>query len=191
MKLTSKAACLLIAGGLFVASCGSGANESETSDTTLADKMEAAVDTVQAAMAGNPDQDFIKDAVEMNTKELAWLDAGMKMGMDKEVKGHAKMMMADHEKMGTEVKDYAGKKGLEVPNVDTAGEVDINEKKGKDWDRKWAEKMVDDHQKVIKRFENAQNDVKDEELRTMISSTLPKLRSHLEMSEKLRDKLSK
>ena len=185
MKLKSKAVCLLMAGGLFMTSCGSGTNESETSDTTLA------ADSMQADMAGNPEQDFIKDAVEMNTRELAWLDAGMKMGMDNEVKGHAKMMMADHEQMGTEVKDYAGKKGLEVPNVDTAGEVDINEKTGKDWDRKWAEKMVDDHQKVIKRFENAQNDVKDEELRTMITSTLPKLRSHLEMSEKLRDKLSK
>ena len=185
MKLKSKAVCLLMAGGLFMTSCGSGTNESETSDTTLA------ADSMQADMAGNPEQDFIKDAVEMNTRELAWLDAGMKMGMDNEVKGHAKMMMADHEQMGTEVKDYAGKKGLEVPNVDTAGEVDINEKKGKEWDRKWAEKMVDDHQKVIKRFENAKKDVKDEELRTMITSTLPKLRSHLEMSEKLRDKLSK
>jgi putative membrane protein len=153
--------------------------------------MEAGVDSVQAAMAGNPDQDFIKDAVEMNTKELAWLNAGNTMGTDKELKGHAKMMIADHEKMGMDVKDYATKKALEIPNVDTAGEVDDNEKRGKDWDRKWAEKMVDDHQKVIKRFENAQNDVKDEELRTMISNALPKLRSHLEMSEKLRDRLSK
>ena len=186
-----KAASLLLAGGLFLASCGNSTNESETSDTTLADKMEAGVDSVQAALAGNPDQDFVKDAVEMNTKELTWLNAGNTMGTDKELKGHAKMMIADHEKMGMDVKDHAAKKALELPNVDTTGEVDLNEKKGRDWDRKWAEKMVDDHQKVIKRFENAQNDVKDEELRTMITNTLPKLRSHLEMSEKLRDRLSK
>jgi putative membrane protein len=186
-----KLSYLLFAGTICLASCGNGDGNADGDDTTLGDRIEAGVDSMQANMQGNPEQDFVKDAVEMNTKELAWLNAGIAMGTDKELKDHAKMMLADHEAMGQEVSAYASAKGLEMPTVDTAGEVNINEKKGRDWDRKWAEKMVDDHQKVINRFERAQENVNDAELKTMVTNTLPKLRHHLEMSEKLRDKLSK
>lgn len=181
-----------VAGTLLLASCGSGENETNTTDSsTMVEDISAAADSAGDALRGNPDQNFIKDIVELNTKEIAWLKAGMSMGTDKDVKAHSKMMLADHEKMATEVTAYAASKSLEVPNVDTAGEVDINEKKGADWDKKWADKMVEDHEKVINRFEDAEDDVKDAELKAMISKTLPTLRSHLEMAKTVKEKFNK
>ena len=180
------------AGTLLLASCGSGDGDSSTTDSsTLVEDISAAADSAGEALKGNPDQKFIEDVVEMNTKEVAWLKAGIANGTDKDVKAHAKMMLTDHEKMGAEVLAYATSKSLEVPNVDTAGVVDNNEKKGRDWDKKWADKMVDDHEKVINRFEDAQDDVKDPEMEGMITKTLPTLRSHLEMAKTLKEKFNK
>ena len=182
MKRTLKALnYLLIAGAITFASCGENTNgNNDNTDTTAMDN----------DMAANADKDFVKDATELNMKELAWLKAGMNMGTDQELKQHAEHMLADHEKTGAEMKDLAGRKGLEVPNVDTTGEVNIDDKdKGKDWDRKWADKMVDDHEKTINRFERAENDVQDADLKAMISKTLPTLRSHLDMAKKLKERL--
>ena len=53
----------------------------------------------------------------------------------------------------------------------------------------WTDEMVDAHEKTISRFESAQKDVKDEELRTMITNTLPTLRSHLDMMKGLQAKM--
>lgn len=181
-----------LGGALVLASCGSGDGDGRKDDTmSVGDRIEAGADSVQAALQGDVDQRFVKDAVEMNTKELAWINAGMAMGTDAELKRHAKMMMTDHEALGAAVKDYATAKGMEMPNVDTTGTADINEKKGRDWDKKWASEMVDEHEKAIRRFERAEQDVKDESLHTLVAGALPKLRSHLDMMKGLKDKLDK
>ncbi len=169
---------LLVAGALTFASCG----ESNSENTTA---------TEMSAEADNSDKDFVKDATELNTKEIAWLKAGVSMGTDKEVKMHAEHMLADHEKTGAEMKDLAMAKGLEVPTVDTAGEVNVNDSKGKACDKKWADKMVDDHEKIINRYERAEGDVKDADLKAMITKTLSTLRSHLDMAKKLKERLDK
>jgi putative membrane protein len=190
MRTQLKLASLLLAGGFFFAACGDGDHNNDGTDTmTTGDQINAAVDSVQNAVV-DPNKDFVRDAIELNTKEMAWLDAGMKYG-GAEAKGHAKMMMADHEKMGAEILDYAAANGIEPPTVDTTGEVNISDDKGMDWDRKWAEKMVDDHQKVINRFERAQENVTDQALKDMVVKALPALRNHLKMAEGFRDKLAK
>jgi putative membrane protein len=191
-SLTGKLIALAFIGSMTLASCGDGDGNADNTDTmTTGEEMQAAADTVQDAMNGDQDQRFVKDAVELNTKELAWIHAGIDHGTDADVKKHAKHMLPDHEKMGAEVSAYAAKKSMEVPTVDVTNEVDMNDKKGRDWDKKWADKMVDDHEKAINRFENASANVKDPELKTMIDNTLPTLRSHLEMAKTLQAKFNK
>jgi putative membrane protein len=183
---------LAFIGSISLASCGDGNGNTDANDTTTTgEQLQAAADSAQDAINGDQDKRFVQDAVELNTKELAWLNAGVSMGTDADVKKHAQHMIGDHEKMGTEVKAYASAKGIELPNVDVTNEVDNNEKKGRDWDKKWADKMVDDHEKTINRFENASGSVKDPELKAMIDKTLPTLRSHLEMAKTLQAKFNK
>jgi putative membrane protein len=110
----------------------------------------------------------------------------------KEVKKSAGQMLSDHKALGEKVKDYVASHNIVLDGVDTAGiDNDLNNKAaGMDFDRSWADKMVNDHERVIKRFQDAQNDVKDSTLKTLITNALPKLKSHLEMSKQLRDKLN-
>ena len=76
-------------------------------------------------------------------------------------------------------------------NTDAAGSVHGNMDShlsglsGSDFDRAFAKQMVDDHERTIAKFEAAQNDITDTELRGFIASTLPTLRQHLEQARAL------
>ncbi len=198
---------LLVAALLSVSAC----NNSNTSTTATADSVTAKVDTamkdvkqgaenvaneVKNAVEGNPDSNFVVKAATANMEELKILQAGWDKGTDKDLKAHAKMMIADHKKLGAKVKDYSGKKSYILPaddngkGDDAVAKLDKNTK-GKDWDKAWADKMVDGHNDAISLFEKYQDKVKDPDLKAMITETLPTLHSHLDMMKQLKDKLGK
>lgn len=173
---------------LAVVGCGDATDEhtDEHSDTT----------TTTTGMNTNADADddgdFLSDAVEANTMELRALRLGAEKG-GAEVKSHANEMLADHKQLGEQVAAYISSKSLTLEDVDTTDrDNDLNEKAaGKEFDKAWADKMVNDHEKVVNMFEDAQDDVKDPELKTMITNAIPKLKSHLDMSKQLKEKMDK
>ena len=57
--------------------------------------------------------------------------------------------------------------------------------RGADFDTAFATAMVNGHTKAISMLENAQNQVQRQELRTLIASTLPTLRQHLQLAQSL------
>ena len=57
--------------------------------------------------------------------------------------------------------------------------------KGAAFDTAFANAMVDGHGKAISMLERAQNQVQSQELRSLISSTLPTIRQHLQTAESL------
>lgn len=183
-----------LCGTIMMASCGENTgdkmeNEADTMGAKVEngmDDMGNKADTMMNSMAGNPDEDFLEDAVELNTKELRALMMGQKMG-GAETKKHSTHMIADHKKLGADVKAYLAKKNLTLDGVDTADtKMDLaDDKTGADWDKDFADLMVSDHEKTISRFEDAQDDVKDPELKAMIEKTLPTLRSHLTMAKEM------
>jgi putative membrane protein len=191
MKHQLKAlSALFFSGALILASCSEQTQEkTENTMDTMASKVENGMDNMTASKT--PDEDFLSDAVEANTMEIRALALGQKMG-GKDVKTHAGHMLADHKKVGQQAADYIAKKNITI-SVDTANtDMDMaDDKAGMDWDKNWSDKMVSDHEKVISMFEDAEDDVKDPELKAWITATLPTLRSHLEMSKQLKDKLSK
>ena len=147
-------------------------------------------------MNGNPDSSFVVKAAATNNAELKILQAGIDNGTDKELKAHARMMMADHKKLGEKVKAYADKKGYPLPDGDNGKADDEMAKlnqtaKGSDWDKEWVNHMVSAHQDAIDMFENGKMNVKDDDLRLIISGALPTLHSHLDMMKGLQDKMGK
>ncbi|HTM64777.1 MAG TPA: DUF4142 domain-containing protein [Flavipsychrobacter sp.] len=198
MTIIKKSFPLLLTAGMVVLfGCGDGSGSKiETKTDSLATRVESGVDNlgnkVDSLLNKNPDQNFLEDAVEANTKEIRALTLGQQKG-SAQVKSAATKMLSDHKKLGEAVKDYIGKNNITLSDVDTADtDNDLNSTAaGIDFDKAWADKMVDDHKKVINMFEDAQNDVKDAQLKSMITDALPKLRMHLEMSQTLQEKLNK
>ena len=144
-----------------------------------------------ATVAASPEQDFINYAVPANTKEIMWLKAGMTKG-NKDTKQHATMMLKDHTKLDATVKGWMSKHSdMIVPTLDTANVVNINDKTGKDWDKAFADKMVDDHKDLLGKLKDAKEKVKDADLNKIISNTIPVVQSHLDMSKMMAEKMKK
>jgi putative membrane protein len=181
-----------LASVFLVASCDSTTTEKvEEKMDTLGNKVENAADDLRNridSMDKDDDADFVQDAVKANNMELHMLAEGRTHGTNAEVKSTAKKMEADHKKLGAKLKDYAAKKNITVDTADH--EMDDKVTKGAAWDKEWADDMVSEHEKAVKDFEDAQDDVEDAELKSMIADALPTLREHLESAKKLQAKLS-
>jgi len=164
-------------------SSGSDATSAKT-DSTKTDSS-----TALNPVSSKSEQDFINYAVPANTKEIIWLEAAIKQAHNSEVKEHAKMMLKDHKKLDETVKNYLTyHSGISVPSVDTTNVVDIKDKKGKDWDKAWSDKMVMDHSDLLGKLKQSQSDIKDTALSSIITNTIPVVESHLAMAKTLQNK---
>jgi putative membrane protein len=109
-----------------------------------------------------------------------------------EVKRYAQMMVDDHTKANNELKAWAGKKGVKLPDVmseDMQKKYYDIERDSKDFDKDYIDEMVDDHKKDIDKFEKVAKDANDQEFKTWAANTLGTLRHHLEEAERIQDAL--
>ncbi|HEY4148522.1 MAG TPA: DUF4142 domain-containing protein [Chitinophagaceae bacterium] len=178
---------LLAAGALSLAACNNNSGGTGGPDST-ASAMKPA-DSSSMMAKSSPEQDFINVAVPGNTKEIIWMKAGIAKSASSDLKSHARMMLKDHEKLDATVKNYLSMHtNIIAPTVDTTNTVTINDKTGKDWDKAWADKMVDDHQELLDKLKKAQKDVTDTALLAIVNNTIPVVESHLAMVKNLKNK---
>jgi putative membrane protein len=182
---------------LTLAACSNSGTQTESttdsttkSDGSMTQTANQVVTSAKESLSAHPDSSFIVDAVTSNSEELKVLQAGIDMG-GKAVKEHAKMMLADHKKLAKALDDYSAKKNMPVAAADRDKPVsdldDITKKTGADRDKAWTSFVIKAHEKAIGKFEGAQNNVNDPELKTMIANTLPTLHAHLDMLNKAMD----
>jgi len=128
--------------------------------------------------------------IHANAKELHLLELAAKKGTSKDVRDAAKKMQPDHEKLGETFHNYAAGTGLvvEADSSDMKDKMD-DDKAGTDWDKNWVDRMVDEHQKMVNKFE--ENNVNDPELKKTVTDALPTLRGHLDMARAMQDKMKK
>ena len=97
-------------------------------------------------------------------------------------------MKSDHEQMDKELRDFASKKNISLGDIDADTNVNLTERAGNEWDEEWADEMADQHRRLIRRFERADQKIQESELVGIIRKSLPTLRSHMDMAEKLEEK---
>ncbi|WP_300598433.1 DUF4142 domain-containing protein [Niabella sp.] len=174
--------------GIF-ATCLS-CNSQQSKDTTSrADSTnEAMIDSSHAAGTPPPvaekDAKFAVDAANGGMAEVQLGEMAQNQGADPKVKEFGKMMVTDHSKANDELKMIAAGKNITLPAApgDDMQKVanDLSSKSGADFDKAYVKQMVDDHEKTVKLFEDAQKEVQDSDLRAFAVKTLPVLRTHLE-----------
>jgi putative membrane protein len=201
-KQLTKLNILLLSGILTVSACNNSqsSSQSTTDSSTVSAKIDTAVQNLKQKAEnmvneGNPDSNFVVKATIANKEELSILQAGIDNGTSKELKAHARMMLADHKKLGDKVSAYAGSKGYTLPTDDNGKANDElsklnNHNKGSDWDKSWVDFMVNAHSDDINMFEKAQNNVKDSMLKNMIGDALPILHNHYDMVKQLQNNMS-
>lgn len=161
------------------------------------DSKEAAEDQNEVKFEENnskeDDSEILVDAAETDMEEIEIGKLAQQKGTDAEVKSFGKMLVDDHTKSAEELKAFAGKKQISLPLVNTEdGQEaynDLNKKTGLDFDKKFAQMMVDGHEKAIKNMEKASKDAADEEIRVWAANKIPTLTAHLEHAKKLKEKV--
>lgn len=172
-------------------------NESSTSDSvSKADSTNDERDTTgmmpqsdsTSGMGINDDvADFAVKAANGGMMEVQLGEYAAKNASDKSVKDFGSMMVTDHSKANDELKALSTSKNIALPA--TVGDdktdmiTDMMKKTGKDFDKAYMNKMVEDHKEDINMFQKAADDSKDSEIKAFAAKALPTLKKHLNDAE--------
>ncbi len=187
-----------LAGVIFISSCNSETKDETDalSDTTTTTTSQT-VDTSSTMMMGDAKDDstFVKTAAEGGMMEVQLGQLALKNASSAEVKKHAQMMVTDHGKANAELKKLAASKSILLPTAlgeDKQKKVnDLKAKKGTDFDKAYADLMVEDHKEDIELFKKQAERGQDAEIKAWAGEKLPTLQSHLQMWEAAKDATKK
>ncbi|GAB3566393.1 hypothetical protein GCM10027578_15170 [Spirosoma luteolum] len=166
----------LVAGGLTVQSCGSEKKDS----TEQAEDMNEA----KATAVADDDAEFAVKAANGGMMEIEAGRLAQEKGMSPAVKEFGAMMVKDHSAASDELKSIAMSKNITLPATlgeDMQKHIDeLAKLSGKEFDKKYVDMMVDDHEDDVKEFEKAGENAKDPELKAFAAKTAGVVKGHLE-----------
>ena len=195
MKRLGYTAMIIVAALAFEA-----CNSNDTKDAKeQADSLNEVKDT-SSTMSSSGKMQVVEDDAEFATAaavggltevELSKLAATK--ASNTQIKAFAEMMLTDHGKVNEELKTIAMSKNISLPTtLDDDHQKNWNElntKTGKDFDKKYADLMIDDHQKTFDLMEKQAKDGMDTELKAFAAKTAPIVKTHLENIKKIKDNL--
>ncbi len=139
--------------------------------------------------AGGMDATFIPKAASGGITEVELGKMAADKGASQEVKDFGSQMVKDHSMANDELKEVAGKMNVTVPDkVDAKHRMMIDKMSamsGAAFDKAYASGMVKAHKEDIALFEQADKTVKNDDLKSFIEKTIPVMKEHLAMIEKL------
>ncbi|SKA08666.1 DUF4142 domain-containing protein [Consotaella salsifontis] len=145
-----------------------------------------------ASMSGSAfaktDKAFITDAIKGDNSEMTLGKMAARMGTSDGIRSFGRTLETDHGKAKKDAVTVAKKLGVKPPS-EMSDEAKKEQAKlqgmsGEDFDEEFARYMVKDHKKDIAEFEAKAKDGKDA-TSTLAEKTLPALRKHLRMAQKL------
>jgi len=180
---------LILTGALFIASCQGSSSTDDSKDIA-----EAKNDSTMDTKVAEKDAQFVVDLSADNYAEIELAKTALQKSSNNEIKDIANMLVTEHKALLANVKDYASQHNIATPDSATTeaknNAMDLGDNnKGSDFDKKWCNKLLDDHERDISKLENASNDVSDPALKTMISDALPKMRMHKDKLMECKNKM--
>ena len=104
------------------------------------------------------DRDFVRDVATMNAAEIELAQLATARAAGQDVKQFAQMMVTDHNGASEKLKLYASQRNIEMPaQLDDKHRdlsTKLSEKQGLDFDRAYADAMVDAHQDFVNKLES-------------------------------------
>ncbi len=138
------------------------------------------------------DAEFMVEAAELDMMEIELGKIALN-STNAEVKAHGQMMIDEHTKAANEMKALAAAKGVTLPASLTEDGMEaakkLRDKKAEDFNEAYIDMMVDNHEKAVTKFENNADRSDDPEIKAWATKTLAALRTHLEHSRALQEKI--
>lgn len=139
------------------------------------------------------DSDFMVFAAETDIKEIELGKLAQQKSTNADIKALGKMMVDQHMAASATTKALAAKKNVSLPTALTEkgqeAYKDLNDKTGHDFDKAYADMMVDGHEKAISKMEKASEKATDADIRMWAADMLPTLRTHLEHAKMTKEKV--
>ena len=166
-------------------------NRAQDAQETAANQNESALtdDQNEATLTSNrpaKDAEFLVFAAESNLQEISLGKLAQEKGTIIHVKELGAAMQAHHETAMDDLTALAQTKMITIPSTIAEGGIDayddLNEESGAEFDKAYADLMVEMHEDTIDRYEKAAEDSDDADIKAMASAALPTLRTHLEQS---------
>ena len=172
---------------IIVASLGFQAcNENKKAGTDSVENANDANDLKEQQAAGqdDDDNDFAVKAANGGILEMEVARLAREKAQRSDVKDFAAMIMSDHQKANDEPKALAGRKNITLPARLGEGDQkhvdELAKLSGAEFDKKYVDLMVEDHEEDVKLFKEAADDAEDPDLKAFAAKTLPTLQKHLE-----------
>lgn len=170
----------LIATLFVIPSCGSDQQE---------DSIEVAEEQNDAKFnddAMEEDAEFLVNASEVNLEGVLLGQLAQKNGKSTHVRALGKMMEDGHAKSQKNLVLLAKRKMVTIPSSPSDDSQDayseLNNASGKDFDKAYADMMVEGHKEAIDMYSRASTDGDDTEIKNWATMELPELRKHLDHS---------
>lgn len=193
MKKTPFLSKLFLGTAVVALSLGSCKNENKPDDSKEAAEEQNDEKFDNTNEAKEDDSQYLVDAAEVDLKEIELGKLAQTKSSNADVKAFAQMMIDQHTKASAETKALAGTKNISLPLALTEkgqeAYKELNDKSGTDFDKAYADKMVDGHKKMIEKMEDAQKDAKDPEIKQWAANMIPTLQAHLQHAEAVKAKV--
>jgi putative membrane protein len=149
---------------------------------------------VARAQMATTDAGFVEHAAHDSAAEIELGALAREKASDPAVRDYGDRLVRDHRTAGVELQALAARKGWQVPAQPDPQHAATRDRlaglSGGEFDRRFTEEMVKDHQKAISDFERAAQTANDPDLRDWAQKTLPVLREHQRIAQDLSQRLS-
>ncbi len=168
----------LIAGSLLAAAATFGATQAlAQSDTTMSQES----------------KDFITKAAQGNLGEIVMGTRVQNKTENPDISQFGLRLVEDHSTANQELKPIAEANGVPWPEKPKEKQRELEDKlsqlSGAEFDKKFMEEMVKDHEKDVKEYEKMADKVENKQLKEYVQKTLPVLKKHLEIAKSIEKSL--
>jgi putative membrane protein len=136
------------------------------------------------------DREFVTEAAGGGMAEVKLGELAKERAANPRVRKFGERMIDDHTRANQELMALLRKKGMDVPAKEMPKKAQecfdrLSQLKGAEFDQAYIKDMLKDHREDVALFESMTKNGKDADLRAFAIKTLPTLREHYQLAQKL------
>ncbi len=150
--------------------------------------------TPDPSTSRSADKMFIMMADEGNTAEITASQIALKKSKNPDVKAYAIQMIADHQKLRSDMAPLATQFGVTTPQplnpTHKAQDARLSQLSGKKFDMEYIKNMDADHHKTVGMFNNEIATTANPDVKSGAQAGLPVIQQHTDMADQLAMKMN-
>ncbi len=137
------------------------------------------------------DKRFLTKTAKGNEDEIKLAQLAVQQASNPDVRNFAQRLVSDHTKLNQDLQTLASNKDMTLKGEEKEKTEENRDYKklakatGTDFDRQFIDRMVSEHKKDIKAFQDRADDSKDADVKSFVQNALPTLQQHLQTAQQL------